>query len=71
LIVGGGIEYNLSGSASILAGITFNNGFNNVLRNEGVSKDDAGNPDIYNKTPQKFELKGMNNFLALNLGILF
>lgn len=71
LIIGAGIEYNLSGDASILAGITFNNGFNNILTSEGVLKTEAGNPDIFNRVPQKFELNSINNFLSLNIGFLF
>lgn len=71
LIVAAGIEYNLSGSASILVGITFNNGFNNILNTKGVERDDAGNPNIYNRIPQEYKLKALNNFLGLNIGVLF
>lgn len=71
LIVAAGIEYNLSDKTSILAGVTFNNGFNNVLNNKGVSKTDSGNPEIYNKVPNEFSLKSISNFISLNLGVLF
>jgi hypothetical protein len=71
LIVAAGIEYNLSGNSSVLAGITFDNGFNNILTSKGVKKDEAGNPEIYNKTPQTTDLKAISNFIALNVGFLF
>jgi hypothetical protein len=71
LIAGGGIEYNLSGDVSLVAGVVFNNAFSNVLRSEGValSKD---NP-IYNgnNEPQTFDMKAISNALSLQVGILF
>jgi hypothetical protein len=70
LIVGGGIEYNLSGDASLVAGVVFNNGFNNVLKGEGV-KIDNGEPSIKDGKPQTFDLKAVSNVLSLQLGILF
>lgn len=36
LIVGAGVEYNFSGNTSLLAGVTYNNGFTNILDIEGV-----------------------------------
>ena len=71
LIIAGGIEYNLAGNASILLGITFNNGFNNVLNNQGIKANTAGSPDVTGNTAQEFKLKSINNQLALNVGILF
>ena len=35
LIVGAGMEYNFSGNTSLLVGITYNNGFTNILDIEG------------------------------------
>jgi hypothetical protein len=71
LIIAGGIEYNLSGNASLLAGVTFNNAFSPVLNNQGVKLDNAGNPEIFNKAPQTYDLKAISNFVALNVGFLF
>jgi hypothetical protein len=34
--MGAGIEYNISGTTSILAGITFNNGFTDALLGNGL-----------------------------------
>jgi hypothetical protein len=36
MIIGGGIEYTLSGSTTILAGITFNNGFMDVFDGDNI-----------------------------------
>lgn len=71
LIVAAGIEYNLSGNSSILAGVTFNNGFSNMLNNTGVKYDSTGNPEIFNKKPQTFDLKAIGNFVSLNVGFMF
>jgi hypothetical protein len=72
LIVAGGIEYNLSGDASIVAGVCFNNAFSNVLKGEGVT--DSNNEPGFNSlvnTPKAFDLKGISNFISLQVGILF
>lgn len=70
LILGGGIEYNLSGDASVVAGVVFNNGFSNVLKGDGVEEDN-GEPSIKEQTPQPFDLKAISNVLSLQVGILF
>lgn len=57
LIVGAGTEYSLGGRTSLLLGITYNNGFSNVLKGDNSvsgSKQSA-----------------VNNFFELNLGIMF
>ena len=56
LLVGAGAEYNISGNTSLLFGLTFNNGFLDLI-------DD----DYYNGT----KIKGNSNYLALTVGILF
>ncbi|MFM7729406.1 MAG: porin family protein [Flavobacteriales bacterium] len=76
LIIAGGIEYRLSEHASVVGGITFNNGFNNVLSNQLVKRNDQGDPDIARNesgalVPSEDRLKAINNLLALNIGILF
>ncbi len=69
LIVGAGAEYNLSGNTSILLGITFNNGFSNVLSEDTYEQDANGN-GIPTSSRSK-EFKAVNNYLVLNLGVLF
>jgi hypothetical protein len=75
LIFAAGIEYNLSGNTSILAGLTFQNGFTDVLKGNGVAKDSERNTFQYNNDSDKslktFELSGLPNFVELNIGILF
>lgn len=56
LVVGGGMEYNFSGNTALLVGITYNNGFTNILN--GIE---------YNGKKAKL----FNDFLELSLGIYF
>ncbi|MBL7943801.1 MAG: PorT family protein [Flavobacteriales bacterium] len=72
LVVGGGIEYSLSGTTAILAGVTFNNGFTDVLQGNAVKTDNADSPvfDVDNN-PVMYKLKGITNHVEVNIGILF
>jgi hypothetical protein len=70
LIAGGGIEYNLSGDVSLVAGVIFNNAFSNVLRGDGVALS-SGEPDIKDGKPQVFDMKAISNALSLQVGVLF
>lgn len=56
LIVGAGMEYNFSGSTTLQAGVTYNNGFTNALRKVDVGDKKA---------------KALHNYLELNLAIFF
>jgi len=75
LIFAAGIEYNLSGNTSILAGLTFQNGFTDALKGTGVVKDQDTNSPVFSGTtgnaPETFELSGLPNYVELNIGILF
>ena len=71
LIIGAGVEYSLSGSTGIIAGLTFNNGFNNVLKGDGIKKTDTGEPIFVDGQPSTFDLKAISNHLGLTIGILF
>ena len=75
LIFAAGIEYNLSGNTSILAGLTFQNGFTDALKGNGVVKDKSTNSPVFNggstNTAKTFELSGLPNYVELNIGILF
>jgi hypothetical protein len=70
LIAGGGIEYNLSGDVSVVAGVIFNNAFSNVLRGDGVVSS-SGEPSIKEGKLQTFDMKAISNALSLQVGILF
>lgn len=74
LIVGAGIEYSISGSTAIQVGLTFNNGFSNILNGEipefesdGKIKVDSNN-EIVNSSKKR---SATNKVFALNLGIFF
>ncbi len=67
LIVGLGVEYNLTGSTSLILGATFNNGFTNVLSEDGYSEDQNGNGTL----PRDQSFKAINNYLVINVGVLF
>lgn len=57
LVIGGGIEYPISGKTALTAGLLFNNGFTDVLSNKNA--------------PSGTDPKATVNSLALSLGILF
>jgi len=75
LIFAAGIEYNLSGNTSLLAGLTFQNGFTDAFKGTGVVKDPSTNAPVFNggveNLPKTFELSGLPNYIELNIGILF
>ncbi len=57
LILGGGAEYQIGGNVSLLGGISFNNGFSNILKNSNEVSGEKKN--------------ARTNYLELSLGILF
>lgn len=63
MIIGGGVEYTLSGSTTLLLGVQFNNGFLDVL-------DDKFDDGLLSEDDRK-TLKANSNYLALTVGILF
>jgi len=56
LLIGGGVEYNLGGSTSLLGGLSFENGFINVARDRSSA-------------PNKTDLR--SKVISINLGVLF
>ena len=73
LIFAAGIEYNLSGNTSLLAGFTFQNGFTDVLGSEGVQKEAGKERPLINAdlSPATYKLSALPNYVELNIGILF
>jgi len=57
-VVGVGMEYSLGGSTSAVLGFNFNNGLTNIFTKEKCEF------DIHDK-------KAMNNYVSINLGIIF
>ena len=71
LLVGAGIEYGLSGNTSLIAGITYNNGFTNALKGDHVQTDDRDEVVFESQKPKTSKLKAMTNIISLNVGIKF
>lgn len=71
LIIGAGIEYNLSGSTSLVAGISYNNGFTNALKGEVVKQEKNGDPVFNGNDPQTVKLSANNSYVAISIGLLF
>lgn len=57
LVVGLGMEYSMGGRTALVGGITFNNGFTNVLSGRNVNTDAAHS--------------SVSNFLELTIGVMF
>lgn len=74
LVLGGGIEYNISGNTILMLGLTFNNGFINQLDKKVPVFDNNGNAmlDQYGNTLYSDKKASANlNYVALNIGIYF
>jgi hypothetical protein len=74
LVIGAGVEYNISGNTSLMLGITYNNGFVNQLSSKVVQYDSSGYP-VYDSTGNlQYSEKDASanlNYFALNIGIYF
>ena len=72
LLIGAGIEYSLSGNTALHAGITYNNGFTDILDGELLVTDESNIVEKdSNNNPVKNEMKAMSNIVQLNIGIKF
>jgi hypothetical protein len=74
LVVGGGFEYNLSGNTNFMVGLTYNNGFVNVLDSKTYVLDANGKATINNEGKAERSDKSASanlNFFTLNLGVYF
>lgn len=65
LHIGGGFEYNLSGTTSMFVGVAFNYGFSNVFQKESEYLMTTA------ATPTPFKQQATANNVALSVGILF
>jgi hypothetical protein len=70
LQIGGGAEYNFSGSTSLLLGITYNHYFTNALRNE-KNEDYLQSYDAVDMEWQAAAAKVLPGSLSITVGILF
>lgn len=71
LIVGAGVDYSLSGNTSLMFGLTYNNGFTNVLKERAIRQDDNGQPVFEQGDVKDFDMKSISNHFMLTMGILF
>ena len=71
LLIGAGIEYSLSGNTAVHVGVTYNNGFTDILDGDLVVTDDSSQPVFEGGKPVKNEMKAMSNIVQLNIGIKF
>lgn len=74
LVIGVGIEYNISGNTSIAVGVTFNNGFINQLDTKINELDANGSPIIDGNNEAVYTDKNASanlNYVALNIGVFF
>lgn len=71
LIVGAGADYSLSGTTALSFGIIFNNGFTNVLKGNGIEKDDKDSPVFEEGAPKNFDLKATSSQIQLSIGLIF
>lgn len=62
--IGGGVEYYITGNTHLLVGISFSNGFTNILQKKSNSLKNS----IDNK---RLEQNAINNYVSMNVGILF
>ncbi|HZK06905.1 MAG TPA: porin family protein [Bacteroidales bacterium] len=58
LVIGGGIEYYIDNSTSILVGVTYYNGISNIMKG-------------YNTVDGSVKQKAAPHFIELNLGVIF
>ena len=70
LIFATGIEYNLSENTSLLVGVTYQNGFTDILKGTGVTKNGDKNSPVFsedsNKIPETFQLNQAADLNAFN-----
>ena len=71
MIIGGGIEKNLTGSTSLTIGLNYNAAFSNIHNDVTLVKFDSGMPEVIEGSPRGGIMKGNDKFLELSVGILF
>ena len=70
LIFAAGVEYNLSENTSLLVGLTYQNGFTDILKGTGVTKNGDKNSPVFSedalKIPETFQLNETTGLNAFN-----
>lgn len=67
LVIGAGIEYNLAENLDLVLGITYNNGFSNIMKSKTMYK--YPDPNTGLSAVKAFDAN--LNFITLNVGLLF
>ncbi|MEI6816275.1 MAG: porin family protein [Bacteroidota bacterium] len=62
MVIGAGIEYSLQGHTQLMLGLTFNNGFMDILKDKNME---------LNSNTYALKYSSITNYLALNVGIFF
>ncbi len=62
MVIGGGIEYSLQGHTQLMVGLTYNNGFIDVLKDKDINT---------SKGTKTLNYSAITNYIALNVGIYF
>lgn len=63
LNVGGGAEYNLAGTTSLVFSVNYHNGFSNILQKESDY--------LTHKSGEKVKMDINSNYISLTIGVLF
>ena len=72
LLIGAGVEYNISGNTMIVAGLSFANGLSNIFKGDALLVDEDGTAVIENNQAVKDrDLKIRSNYLMVNIAVLF
>jgi len=74
LIIAAGAEYNVSGNTYIVFGLSWHNGFTNILDGTSVTPDPIGFGSIDPITGEPAigsEYKAISNYLSIDLGVFF
>lgn len=72
LIIGAGVEYNISGNTMLVAGLTFSNGLTNILKGDANLVDSNGVTQLDSSGIVKDrKLVTRSNFLAINIAVMF
>lgn len=67
LVIGAGVEYNLADNLDLVVGITYNNGFSNIMKSKTMYK--YVDPNTGVAAVKAFDAN--MNFVTLNIGLLF
>ena len=73
LVIGAGAEYRISGNTYIVGGLSFHNGFINVLKGKSLDPDENGNGqlDSSGNPIEGSDKKAITNSITLDIGVFF